>query len=142
MENEELIRTKTIVMFDGVCNLCNGLIQFLIPRDPKKNLIFAPLQSDFSKEKLKMEYSIGPELLNTVVVISNGKVFQKYRAIIEIFSKLSFPWFLLTIGRLVPIFIGNKIYDYVAANRYKWFGKQEKCMMPTPEIMERFLKPE
>lgn len=135
-----MMQEKIIILFDGVCNLCNGLIQFIIPRDPKGIFVFAPLQSETAKSILKEKSDLNPHQMDSVVVFSNGKVFQKSRAAMEIFNQLNYPWKLLILGKFLPLSFTDWIYDFVGRHRYKWFGKQEQCMIPRPEIMSRFLK--
>ena len=130
---------KVLVMFDGVCNLCNALILFLIPKDPNSIFLFAPLQSESAKKILKDQTMLNPNQLDSVVVIVNGRVFQKSKAVIQIFRRLSFPWNILAVGELLPKAFTDWIYDFVGKNRYKWFGKKDRCMMPSPELMSRFL---
>jgi predicted DCC family thiol-disulfide oxidoreductase YuxK len=131
---------KILVMFDGVCNLCNGLIIFLIPRDPKGVFVFTPLQSEPAKKILKENTILDPNQLESVVVIVNGRVYQKSKAVIQIFRRLSFPWKILVAGDLLPQSITDCIYDFVGKNRYKWFGRKDKCMLPTPDLLSRFLR--
>jgi len=140
MESDIFPKEKIVVMFDGVCNLCNGLILFLIPRDPNKIFVFAPLQSDSSKKMLSEKTNLNPDQLDSVVVIENGRVYQKSTAVIQIFKRLPFPWKLLVIGKILPTTFTDWIYDFVGKNRYKWFGKKDQCMLPTPELSGRFLK--
>jgi len=140
MTREIKSQEKIVVMFDGVCNLCNGLILFLIPRDPRGIFVFSPLQSEQSKKVLAEKTNLNPNQLDSVVVIVNGKVYQKSKAVIQIFQRLSFPWKFLVLGNILPTAFTDRIYDFVGKNRYKWFGKKDQCMLPTPEILSRFLK--
>lgn len=129
---------SAIVLFDGVCNFCNHSIQFIIKRDPKGYFKFGALQSEEGKALLA-QHGLPPEALDTIVLIENGKAYTYSTAPLRITRKLVFPWFLFFIFLLVPTFIRNPIYKWISRNRYKWFGKQESCMMPTPEIRKRFL---
>lgn len=132
-------KKKDVILFDGICNLCNGFVLFIIDRDPKFNYMFSSLQSDYGKEMIK-NYALNEKSLNTVVFIQNGKVFTKSSAVLKIAKSLKFPWFLISIFLIFPKFLRDWVYDFVAKNRYKWFGKQKECRMPTSEIKSRFIE--
>jgi predicted DCC family thiol-disulfide oxidoreductase YuxK len=127
-----------IVLFDGVCNLCDQSVQFIIQRDPKQHFKFAPLQSDLAKDLLQ-RHDLNPKDLERVVLIENGKAYTHSTASLRVVRHLSGAWPLLYVFILVPRFIRNAVYRWVARNRYRWFGKKDACMMPTPENRARFL---
>ena len=128
-----------IILFDGVCNLCNGSVQFVIKRDPKSKFRFAALQSPFGQEQLR-KYGLPADQLYSVMLIEDDKVFQKSTAALKIARALSGGWPLLYAFMALPPFIRNWFYDWIAANRYKWFGKREVCMIPTSELKTRFIE--
>ncbi|MGW8121331.1 thiol-disulfide oxidoreductase DCC family protein [Roseivirga echinicomitans] len=127
-----------ILLFDGVCNLCNSAVNFIIDRDPKKHFKFAALQSDFGQSKLK-ELGFNQEEFDSLVLLSKGKVYRKSSAALRIAKKLTGLWPILFIFIVIPPFIRNVAYDFIGKNRYKWFGKQDSCRMPTPELKQRFV---
>lgn len=131
------IDSKPIIFFDGVCNLCNQSVLFVIHHDKKGKFNFAPLQSDYAQQKLN-GFPYATQELNTILLLKNGKVFQKSTAVLEICRGLSGLWPLLYGLIIIPTFIRNRVYDWVAHNRYKWFGKKQECMIPTPEVKARF----
>jgi predicted DCC family thiol-disulfide oxidoreductase YuxK len=127
-----------IILFDGVCNLCNNAITFVIKRDPKNRFKYAPLQSD-SGEQLVNQYDIDTSTLDSIILIKNNTAYAKSSAALRIAQSLSGVWPLLSVFLILPAFIRNWVYDYVARNRYKWFGKKDTCMIPTPELRSKFL---
>lgn len=129
---------KSVIFFDGVCNLCNGFVQFIIKHDKKAKFRFAALQSDFAKQELlKKDVSVGE--LSSVILLTEKGVFTKSTAALKIASQLSGFWKAAYIFIIIPKFIRDFVYDIIAKNRYKWFGKETHCMIPTPELKERFL---
>jgi len=126
-----------IILFDGVCNLCNSSVQFIIKRDTAGYFKFASLQSESGQTLLK-KCGLNNNL-NSFVLIENNKVYLKSSAALRVCSKLGTGWRILSIFRFLPPFIRDFLYDIVAKNRYKWFGKEESCMLPLPEWKERFL---
>jgi len=129
---------KPIVLFDGVCNLCNGSVLFIIKRDTQSKLKFASLQSEYGVEQMK-RFNLPPSALNSVLLIKNGQLFQKSNAALEIARMLDGLWPLMYAFKIVPLFIRDFVYDRIAKNRYRWFGKKEECMIPTPEMKARFV---
>lgn len=129
---------KSILLFDGVCNLCNSSVQWVIDRDRTKQFQFASLQSDFSKQKLK-QFGVTNEDLNTVVLIDGDRVFKRSSAALEVLKKLGGGWQLLYVFKIIPTPIRDVIYNWIAKNRYRWFGKEDSCRIPTPELKNRFL---
>jgi predicted DCC family thiol-disulfide oxidoreductase YuxK len=131
-------RGRPVILFDGVCNLCNGAVQFIIKRDHDNQFLFASLQSSVAKQLLG-EFDIRTDDLYSIIVIHNGKLYDKSDALIVIARHLPRPWSTLTIFRFLPIFLRDGIYKMVANNRYRIFGRQDSCMLPTPELKARFL---
>jgi predicted DCC family thiol-disulfide oxidoreductase YuxK len=131
-------KDKTIILFDGVCNFCNGSVNFIIKRDKKNRFLFAPLQSDFGKEFLS-SYELSSTDLDSVIVFHEGKVLQKSQAALAVTSHLGFLWPMLSIFKIFPTFILDFFYDFIARNRYRFFGKKDACMIPTPEVRAKFL---
>lgn len=127
-----------LLLFDGVCNLCNGTVQFLLRADRRKKLFFAALQSDTGQRVLQAYQFSGPPL-QTVVFCSGPKYFTHSNAILEVCRVLGFPWSLLYLFKVIPRPLRDLIYRWVARNRYQWFGKKENCLLPTPELRQRFL---
>lgn len=127
-----------IILFDGVCNLCNASIQFIIKRDKKNLFKFASLQSDVGKSLLAQHHIDGTKM-DSVVYIENGKAFTESTAAIRVAGYLGFPWKLLQVFLIVPSMIRNVVYQWIARNRYKWFGKQDSCMLPDASLEARFL---
>ncbi|WP_339606390.1 thiol-disulfide oxidoreductase DCC family protein [uncultured Roseivirga sp.] len=138
MQKTSVNQEHDILLFDGVCNLCNNSVNFIIDRDPKKHFKFAALQSEFGQSKLK-ELGFNQEEFDSLVLLSNGKVYRKSSAALRIAKKLSGLWPLLYVFIIIPPFIRHGIYDIIGKNRYKWFGKQDSCRMPTPELKQRFI---
>jgi predicted DCC family thiol-disulfide oxidoreductase YuxK len=130
--------THSIILFDGVCNLCNGAVNFVIKRDPGNVFKFAPLQEKQGALLLKT-HAIDIQKLESIVLIENEKVYIKSSAALRITKKLSGLWPLLFVLLIIPSFIRDGIYDIIAKNRYKWFGKKEQCMIPTPGLKKKFL---
>jgi predicted DCC family thiol-disulfide oxidoreductase YuxK len=129
---------KAIVLFDGVCNLCNGSVQFIMLRDKKDYFRFASLQSDYGQQLLK-QYSLPTDNFNSFVVIENGKVYKRSTGALRVAKRLSGAWPLLYAFIIVPAFIRNAVYNLIARNRYRWFGKKAECMLPRPEWKQKFL---
>ncbi|WP_253738267.1 thiol-disulfide oxidoreductase DCC family protein [Halohasta salina] len=128
-----------ILLFDGVCNLCDGSIQFLIPRDPAGTLRFAPLQSDLGKT-VREATGLSTDELETVVFVDDGHAYIKSDAAIRIGERLGGIYRLLSLGRLLPRPLRDRIYDFVADHRYDWFGKKDQCMVPDADVSDRFLQ--
>lgn len=127
-----------VILFDGVCNLCNSSINFVIDRDKKQKYRFAPLQSEIGEMVKK---KAGKSLdLDSVLLYENGKLLDKSDAALEIARNLSGIWPMLYVFKVVPRPLRNLVYDFIARNRYKWFGKMDACRMPTPELKALFLK--
>lgn len=130
---------KKIILFDGVCNLCDSAVQFVIKYDKKDVFRFVALQSDLGQEILK-HIGINTKNIDSIILYEPGVAYYyKSAAALEISKNLGGFFHLGTIFRIVPTGICNQIYDYVAKNRYKWYGKKESCMIPTPELKSKFL---
>ncbi len=138
MGADRALKDVTVVLFDGVCNLCNGSVVFIIKRDAKSKLRFASLQSEYGEEQMK-KFNLPPSALNSVLLIKGGRLFQKSNAALEIASMLDGIWPILYVFKIVPRFLRDLIYDWIAHNRYRWFGKKEACMIPTQDMRARFL---
>ncbi len=131
-------KSDHIILFDGVCNLCNASVQFVIKRDPDHRFHYAPLQGVTAKQLLDNSSSAGLDL-DSVVFVENGKIYDRSTAALRIARHLSGGWPLLYGFIVVPRFIRDAVYNWIAKNRYNWFGKQESCMIPTPELKSLFL---
>jgi predicted DCC family thiol-disulfide oxidoreductase YuxK len=127
-----------IVLFDGVCNLCNSSVQFIIKHDKKKQFLFASLQGEFGQEVLKKN-NFSTESLNTLILIEGDKIFTRSTGVLRMMKHLGGGWSLLYGFIIFPKFIRDAVYNWVSKNRYKWFGKKDECMIPTKELKERFL---
>lgn len=125
-----------LILFDGVCNFCNAIVNFLIRNDKKGKLKFVPLQSP-AGVSLKKQYNISDKI-DSVILIDKGNIYT-HAAAIKIYKYLDWPAKALYVFNIFPLFITNKVYKWVAANRYKWFGKKEQCMVPDAEVRSRFL---
>ena len=136
---ESLPKHKQLILFDGVCNLCNSSIQYVIKHDRTKTFMFAPLQSTIGSQILD-KYGIDRSKTDSIVLYSNEKGLSvKSTAALKIAKQLGFPRSFMAIFFIVPTPIRNWVYDYIAKNRYKWYGKKDACMIPTPELKTRFL---
>ena len=135
----ELPRHKKLVLFDGVCNLCNSTVTYVIKRDKKDVFRFAPLQSSIGKQIIE-KYKIDISKIDSILLYSHDKgLVYKSTAALKIANGLGFPQNLMSAFFIVPPFIRNWVYDFIAKNRYKWYGKKESCMIPTPELKSKFL---
>ena len=128
-----------LILFDGVCNLCNRFVQFLIKRDRDGKFRFASLQSNVGRSLL-IQFDLNPNLLHSIVVINHQMVLERSDAALYIAKHLGGPWKLLTVFKILPRNFRDSIYNVVSANRYRIFGKRESCMIPTPQLRERFIE--
>ena len=128
-----------IILFDGICNLCNFWVKFIIKRDQHKLLKFASLQSDIGITLIQQK-RLHFDKMDTILFLDKGMVYQKSNAVLHICKYLDGPWKLAYKLLFIPISIRDTLYDWVANHRYKWFGKTQACIIPTPEIQTRFLE--
>ena len=130
---------KKLILFDGVCNLCNAAIQYVIKHDKRDVFIFTPLQSNIGKQ-ITEQFKIDTNTIDSKLLYSqeNG-LKSKSSAALQIAKGLGFPNNLMSVFFIIPTFIRNRVYDYIAKNRYKWYGKKDECMIPTPELKAKFL---
>lgn len=127
-----------VILFDGVCNLCNASVQLVIRHDPKHHFRFASLQSEFG-QKVLADYNLPIQEFGSFILLEDGKVYTKSTAALRITKKLNAAWPMLYGFIIVPPFIRNAVYDFVSRNRYKWFGKKEACWVPTPALKQLFI---
>ena len=128
----------SVIFFDGICNLCDNTVQFILKNETDKTFKFCPLQSDFAKKELSA-HGQNNEDLNTIYLLKNGVLYNKSSAALHIAKGLKFPYNLLFGFIIIPKTLRDYVYNFVSKNRYKWYGKKESCMMPTPELNERFI---
>jgi len=131
------LENKKIILFDGVCNLCNNSVNFIISRDTKSIFLFVPLQSDFGKE-LTAKMNIPPKI-DSIILVSENKYYIKSDAVIEIIQELKWYWRMFIIIKILPRKFRDLLYNFIANNRYKWFGKRDSCMIPDENVKSRFL---
>ena len=127
-----------VVIFDGVCNLCNGAVSFIIKRDPEARFLFTPNQSEVA-DKLASRYSIQESFDETFVLIQANKCYYRSDAALEIASQLTGGWRLLRVLRVIPTGLRDWVYRMVAGHRYDWFGRRDVCMTPTDDVARRFV---
>lgn len=130
--------SNPIILFDGVCNFCNYWVNFAIKRDKKKKLKFTTLQGEAAKQLLP-QFHINSTSLSSVIFLDKGKAYTQSSAAIRICKHLNGGWKLFYGLMIIPKFIRDFFYNIIARNRYKWWGKKDECMIPTPELKERFL---
>lgn len=139
MEIQDLPKDKKIILFDGVCNLCNSSVQYVIKHDKKDIFRFVSLQSELG-QKIVKHIGINPIHIDSIVLYEPGiSYYYKSTAALEIAKGLSGVFTLAAFFVILPTGVRDFFYDYVAKNRYKWYGKKENCMIPTPELKVKFL---
>ena len=134
-----LPQDKKIILFDGVCNLCNGFVQFVIKHDKKDIFRFAALQSEIGQDILKNVKLLNKNIDSVVLFEPEIGYLLKSNAALEILKNLGGIFYFSIIFKIFPLIIRDAIYDYIAQHRYKWLGKKESCMIPTPELIAKFL---
>lgn len=127
-----------VILFDGVCNLCQSSVQFVIARDPGRRFRFASLQSEIGRRLLAAHDVTIPDL-SSVILIADGRVHTKSSAALRVCRRLSGAWPLMAVFLALPAFIRNAVYDFVGNRRYRWFGKKDVCWVPTADLSDRFL---
>ena len=132
------MKQQPVILFDGVCNFCNSAVNFTIKRDKKAIIQYAPLQSEKGRLFLR-QYNLPVEEMKSFVFIEEGKAYLRSTASLKVCRHLNGLWPLLYVFIIVPRFIRDGIYNFIAKNRYKWFGMRQECMMPTPDVRKRFL---
>ena len=128
-----------VVLFDGVCNFCSASVQFIIARDKKSVFHFAALQSDAGKDVLAKHHLSQGGDPESIVLVDGDRTYTHSSAALRIAKDLSFPWFFGYVFLVVPRFLRDAVYRVIAKNRYRWWGKKDACMVPTPELRARFL---
>jgi predicted DCC family thiol-disulfide oxidoreductase YuxK len=135
-----MILYENIILFDGVCNLCDGAINFIIKQDNKRLFRYASLQSDIGME-ISKKYNLPLKDYKSFVYIKKGRSYLKSDAALEISKDIGFPWNGLYIMKfIIPSFIRNSIYIYISENRYSFFGKKDHCTIPSKEIKNLFIE--
>jgi len=134
----QVAREHPVLLFDGVCNLCDGLVQFIIKRDQKARFRFASLQSEIG-QALAEQAGLEPTNMGTAILYDGEEFHLKSDMALGVARQLGGFWSVFVIFRMVPRSIRDGVYDWIARNRYKWFGQKDECMIPTPELKSRFL---
>ena len=129
---------KPILLFDGECNLCNGWVQFVMKRDRDRVFFFSSLQSELGR-RVSQSLGLSGEDLKTLILVDESGYFLKSSAALGILKRIGLPWAMFAALLIVPKFARDAVYDFVARNRYRWFGKSAVCMLPTKSQTERFL---
>ena len=129
---------RPIILFDGICNLCNSTINFIIEHDKKKIFLFSTLQSEFGNQIVN-QFFLSQAKYNTVILLFESSVYLRSEAFLKIIKILGFPWLLLAILRIIPTKLLDSIYLFISVKRYSWFGKRDNCMIPDDSIKSRFL---
>lgn len=135
--NYALNTTHPVILFDGVCNLCNASVQKVIKYDPERKFRYASLQGKFGQQVLN-EFQLPGTNFNSFILLKDNQIYTKSTAALKVAKEMSGLWSLLYVFIIIPPFIRNFFYDLVARNRYKWFGKQETCWLPTPDLKQLF----
>ena len=133
-----IAKGRPVMLFDGVCNLCSGSVQFAIARDPAANLRFAAIQSPHGQDFLRRR-GLPADRFETFYLIDDGRVYEKSAGVLRMVGYLRWPWPLLKAMRIVPRPLRDWLYDRIARNRYHLFGRRQTCLVPTAEIAGRFL---
>ena len=129
---------KKIVLFDGVCNLCSSSVQFILKRDTKNQFLFGSLQGPAGQQYLR-QFNLPADTFNSFMLLEGEKLYTRSTAALRMLKHLGGMWSLLYVFIIVPPFIRDGIYNWVARNRYTWFGKKDVCWIPTPALKEKFL---
>jgi predicted DCC family thiol-disulfide oxidoreductase YuxK len=127
-----------VILFDGVCNFCNSTVNFTLKRNTRANIRFAPMQSEAGRHLLK-HYNLPADDMQSFIFIEDGVVYKQSTAALRVCRHLKGVWPLCYSFIIVPKLIRDGIYNWIAGNRYKWFGKKDACMIPAPEVKARFL---
>ena len=136
----DLPKNKKIIVFDGLCNLCDSAVQFVVKHDDRDIFRFVPIQSSLGQEIIK-HIGIHDKNIDSVILYEPGKAyFYKSDAALEIAKSLGGIFHFGTIFRIIPVGIRNMLYDFIARNRYRWYGKKEFCLLPTPALRAKFLE--
>ena len=139
MEIKDLPKDKKIILFDGICNLCDNSVQFIIKHDKKDIFRFVSLQSELGKN-ISKHIGIKNNQIDSIILYQPGiAYFIKADAAFKILKELNSNYRFLLLFSFIPSFIKNSIYDYIATNRYKWYGKKESCLIPSRELESKFL---
>ena len=133
-----MLPPKPVILFDGGCNYCNGMVNFLIRQDKQHRFLFAPLQSNAGQELLG-QFGLNTTQLDSFIFISDGKAYLRSTAGLKLYNQLPWYWKWTQLFWIVPRVIRDAVYNFIARNRYKWFGKRDQCMVPGAEVRERFL---
>jgi predicted DCC family thiol-disulfide oxidoreductase YuxK len=140
MEVNELPKDKKIILFDGVCNLCDSLVQFVIKKDKSDKFRFVALQSELGV-KIILHLGVTAKAIDSIILYEPGTAYyNKTEAVLKIADYIGGIYSLVSVFAFIPISVSNYIYDYIAKNRYKWYGKKESCPLPTAEVKSKFLE--
>lgn len=132
------MHSHPVILFDGVCNLCSGSVQFVIKHDPKRHFRFASLQGNFGQSVLE-KFGLPVGELGSFILLEDEKIYTRSSGALRVTRHLSGLWPVLTVFTIIPPFIRNAVYNWVAKNRYQWFGKKETCWVPNQELRDLFL---
>lgn len=127
-----------VVLFDGVCNLCNSSVNWIIDHDKKNEFRFASLQSEYG-QRMVQQYNISGNYMDTVVLIKNDRAYLRSAAVLQVLKGIGGIYSLALVFNIFPAFIRDVVYNFIAKNRYRWFGKQESCRIPSPELKAKFI---
>jgi len=136
----ELPEGKGLILFDGYCNLCNGSVQFIIKHDPKEHFLYSSLSWPPAKELLEQNPSL--QEVDSILLYEDGELYEKSTAALKIAGRLKGLWPLMKVFFIVPRFLRDAVYDFIARNRYKWFGRKDVCMMPEKKVDHLFIASE
>ena len=137
-DSEPSMAESPVVLFDGVCNLCNGAVSFLMDRDPERRLRFAALQSEAGARLLR-QFTIAADPLETLILVEGGRTYLRSTAVLRALRHVRGPWRIVSWLLAIPRGLRDPVYAFVARNRYRWFGTRKSCRVPTPADRERFL---
>lgn len=127
-----------IVLFDGICNLCVWSVRFILARDPREAFRFASLQGETGRD-IARHHGADPSTLDTIMLLEDGRLYTRSTAALRIARRLRFPWWPAGVLLAIPPQVRDLLYGFIAARRYRWFGKKDQCMIPSPEVRQRFL---
>lgn len=129
---------KPVILFDGICNLCNSSVRFVLKNDPREQFLFASIQSDAAKNLL-LHLNYKNNQMDSILVVDGDKILDRSDAVLRIASGLRFPWHLARVFSKLPVGLRDRIYDWIARNRYRWFGKKDRCIFGISGYENRFI---